>query len=133
VVYERNIVKKVQIIIVGLLVIGGIVLFGIMRGPSEVTTTIVLSGAEGLQVTGKYTADGEEFTIAEVLPTEITILAKRVSLLLENPDDSQNLFAEVQINGERRLAGGGTRNIQIDVKGNTMFSSARAFLKAFKS
>jgi hypothetical protein len=124
--------KKVQIVIVGLLVICGTVLFGIIRGPSEVTTTIVLSGTDGLQVTGKYTADGKEFTIAEVLPTEITILAKRVSLLLENPDETQNLFAEVKINGEKRLLGGGTKHIQIDVKGNTMFSSSRAFLRAFE-
>jgi hypothetical protein len=123
--------KKLQIVIVGLLVIGGILLLGTIRGPNEVTTRIVLSGADGLQVTGKYIADGKEVAIDEVLPIEVSISGKRVSVLLESSDDSQSLLAELYINDKQVGAGGFKRNAQIDVKGNTMFSSAQGHFRAF--
>lgn len=113
-----------------LLISGGFVLWDIQKNPDSVTTRIVLTGPDGLQVTGNYTADGKEFPVQEVLPAEITIFAKRVSLLMKSSQPSESLSAEVFVNNKYQVSGS-QRQIQITVKGNTLLSSPRVQLKAF--
>ena len=122
--------NKKNIILCGILIVCGVVLFGVIKGPSTVTTKVVLTGSDGLQINGKYIADGIEHSVNEVLPAEITIAAKRMSLLVESSDESGSFFAKVFVNDEHRVSGGHL-HIQIDVSGNTMFSSSKAHLKAF--
>ena len=96
-----------------ILVVGGFILFGVIKGPSTVTTRIALSGPDGLKITGSLTADGKEQDVNEILPAEITISAK------------------VYVNDKERVSGAQQR-IQIDVTGNTLFSSKpKTHLKSY--
>jgi hypothetical protein len=113
-----------------LLISGGFVFWDIQKNPDSVTTRIVLTGPDGLQVTGNYTADGKEFPVREVLPAEITISAKRLSFLVKSSDPSHSVSAEVFVNDKSRVSGS-QRHIQIMVTGKTLFSSPRASLRAF--
>ena len=122
--------NKKHYVLVAILLVGGIVLFGVVIRPQTVTTKVVLSGPEGLQVTGSFTADGKEHDVNETLPAEITITAKRISLTVESSDETGSLLAKVFVDGKQRVSGA-QRRIRVDVTGNTMFSSPRAFLKAY--
>ncbi len=121
---------KKQIILAVILVIGGILLFGFIKGPDTVSAKIVISGTEGLKITGKYTADGSEHTIEKVLPTEITIEAGRISLTVETSDGSEGLFAKVYVNDKLQVSGG-QQHIDVAISGKTMFSSPKTHLKAY--
>ena len=114
-----------------ILVVGGFILFGVIKGPSTVTTRIALSGPDGLKITGSLTADGKEQDVNEILPAEITITAKRMSLLVKSSDESETLSAKVYVNDKERVSGAQQR-IQIDVTGNTLFSSKpKTHLKSY--
>ena len=111
------------------IIVVGIILFSVAKGFDTVTTKVVLSGPAGLQITGSITADGEERDINEILPAEISITAKRMSLLVKSSDESETLSATVYVNGKQRVSGA-QRRIRIDVTGNTMFSISKVHLKA---
>ncbi len=91
--YKKHITFGVVIIILG------IVLFTIAKSPDTVTTKVVLSDPAGLLINGSLTADGEKRDVNEILPAEISIAAKRMSLLLNSPDESETLSATVYVNG----------------------------------
>ncbi len=121
--------KKIVLISVALLAV--VVIFGIAKVPDTVNTKIVISGPAEIKVTGSYTADGKEYNIEETLPTELSIDAKRLSLLLESSSETAAISAEVLVNDKLRVSGS-HQHIQIEVTGNTMFSSTpRTHLKAF--
>jgi hypothetical protein len=113
-----------------IIIIVGIVLFSVAKSPDTVTTKVVLSDPAGLQINGLLTADGEKRDVNETLPAEISIEAKRMSLLINSPDESETLSATVYVNG-RQCVSGAQRRIRIDVTGNTLFSAPRVFLKAY--
>jgi len=123
--------NKNYVIPVIILFVGAIVLFSVLKGRSIVTTRVVLSGADGLRVMGAYTADGKEYKVDEILPAEITVSAKRVSLLVESSEESETIFGKVFLNDKLSVSGS-QRHLKIKVLGNTMFSSTpRAHLAAF--
>lgn len=122
--------NKKWYVLVAILLVGGIALFAVAIRLRAVTTKVVLSGPEGLRVTGSFTADGREQDVNETLPAEITITAKRMSLVIENSDGTESLMAKVFVDGKPRISGA-QRHIRVDVRGNTVFSSPRAFLKAY--
>ena len=117
-------------VLVAVLLVGAAVLFGVVVRPRTVTTTVALSGPDGLQVTGSCTADGKQRDVNETLPAEIMITAKRMSLVVQSEDGAQDLFAKVFVDGKPRVSGA-QRHIRVDVTGNTMLSSPRAYLKAY--
>lgn len=121
--------QKIGLISVALLAV--VVIFVIAKTPDTVKTKIVLSGPAEIEVTGSYTADGKEYKIKETLPAELSIDAKRLSLLLESSNETAAISAEVLVNDKPRVSGS-QQHIQIEVTGNTMFSSTpRTYLKAF--
>jgi len=122
--------RRKHCVLVAVLLLGAAVLFGVVVRRHTVTTTVVLSGPEGLQVTGSCVADGKERDVNETLPAEITIAAKRMSLVVQSTDEAENLFAKVFVDGKPRVSGA-QRHIRVDVTGNTMFSSPRTYLKAY--
>ena len=117
-------------VLVAILLVGGIALFGVAIRPRAVTAKVVLSGPEGLRVTGSYTADGSEQDVNETLPAEITVTAKRISLTVESSAETESVMAEVFVDGKPRVSGA-QRRIRVDVAGNGLFSSPRVFLKAY--
>jgi len=121
--------KKIGLISVVLLAV--VVIFFIAKEPDTVNTKILLSGPAEIEVTGSYTADGKEYNIKETLPAELSIDAKRLSLLIESSSETAAISAEVLVNDKSRVSGR-HQNIRIEVTGNTMFSSTpRTHLKAF--
>ncbi len=123
---NKNFVIPVIIFFVGV-----IVLFGVLKGRSIVTTRVVLSGTNGLRITGAYKADGKKYKVDEILPAEITISAKRTSLLVESSEESETIFGKVFLNDKLSVSGS-QRHLKIKVLGNTIFSSTpRAHLTAF--
>ncbi len=121
--------KKIGLISAVLLAV--VVIFVIAKEPDTVNTKIVLSGPAEIEVTCSYTADGKVYNIKETLPTELSIDAKRLSLLIESSNETAAISAEVFVNDKPRVSGR-QQNIQIEVTGNTMFSSTpRTHLKAF--
>ena len=120
-----------QYLLVAILLVGGAVLLGLAIRPRTATIRVVLSGPEGLQIRGSLSADGQEHDVNETLPTEITITAKRLSLLVESSQEKESLSAKVFVNGKRRISGA-QRHIQVNVTGNTAFSPPRTFLKAYQ-
>jgi hypothetical protein len=117
-------------VLAAILLATGIVLFAVVRRPHAVTTKVAFSGPDGLQITGSFTADGKEHDVDETLPAEITITARRMSLLVESADETKTVRAKVFVDGKPRVSGA-QRHIRVDVTGNTMFSSARPYLKAY--
>ncbi len=117
-------------LLAAVLLAGGIVLLGVVTRTETVTTKIVLSGPEGLQVTGSFTADGKEHDVNETLPAEVTIIAKRMSLTVESRDGKESLAAKVFVDGKQCVSGA-QRHIRVDVTGNTVFSPPRTFLRAY--
>ena len=122
--------NKKYYVLVAILLVGGIALFAVAIRPRAVTTKVVLSGPEGLRVTGSCTADGKEHDVNETLPAEIAITAKRMSLTVESSDETESVMAEVFVDGKPRVSGA-QRHIRVDVTVNSVFSSPRAFLKAY--
>jgi len=122
--------KTIITVLILLLVIGGIVLWGMEKNPDAVTTRVELTGADGLQVTGSYTADGQAYKVDEVLPAEITITAKKLSLLMESSEESESIFAKVFLDDKLSVSGG-QRRIKIEVSGKTPLSTPSAHLTAF--
>jgi len=100
------------------------------KNPDAVTTRVELTGADGLQVTGSYTADGQAYKVDEVLPAEITITAKKLSLLMESSEESESIFAKVFLDDKLSVSGG-QRRIKIEVSGKTPLSTPSAHLTAF--
>ena len=95
--------KKIGLISVALLAV--VVIFCIAKEPNIVNTKIVLSGPAEIEVTGSYTADGKEYNIKETLPTELSIDAKRLSLLLKSSSETATISAEVLVNDKPRVSG----------------------------
>ena len=120
--------KAIIIAIVMLLLVSG-GLLAIMNNPETTSIKVVVTGTEGQRITGQYTADGVKQTIERVLPTEISIEAKRLSMLIESQDDTKGIFAQVFVNDQQRL-GGQNQCIQIEVSGQTLLSSSREYLIA---
>lgn len=127
---KGRIVNRKHYVLVAVLLVGGMVLFGAVTRPGSVTTKVVLSGPDGLQVTGTFTADGKAHDVNETLPAEIAIRAKRMSLVVESSDETESLLAKVFVDGKPRVSGA-QRHIRVDVTGSTLFSSPRAYLKAY--
>ncbi len=124
--------KHRTVIVGALFVLGGVAFVVMAKAPHVVVVKVVLSGAEGLNVTGRYTADGTEYEVDKTLPAEINLAAKRMSLSVADANETGTLFAQVYIDEELRVSGGGTRTIRVDVSGDTMFSSSQAFLQAIQ-
>ena len=122
--------NKKYYVLVAILLVGGIALFAVAIRPRAVTTKVVLSGPEGLRVTGSCTADGKEHDVNETLPAEITVTAKRMSLTVESFAETESVMAEVFVDGKPRVSGA-QRHIRVDVTVNSVFSSPGAFLKAY--
>jgi hypothetical protein len=124
--------SKIRILIIlgAVLILGGVIFYVAATRPSIVTVKVVLSGSEGLGVAGKCRADGREFDIEKKLPAQINMAAKRLCLTIGSTDETATFFAEVFVDETKRVAGGGTRMVQIDVSGPTLFSPSNAFLKA---
>ncbi|UCD50773.1 MAG: hypothetical protein JSW27_25025 [Phycisphaerales bacterium] len=123
--------RKYYLLVAIVLVGGGVVLLGLAVRPAVVTTRVVLSGAEGLAVTGSFTADGKEYEVNETLPAEITATARRLSLVLASADQGQNVTAQVFVEGKPGVSGA-QRHIRVDVRGNTLLrSTPRVQLKAY--
>lgn len=122
--------KKKHYVLVAVVLLGAMVLFGLAIRPHAVTTKVVLSGPDGLQVTGSLTADGTARDVNETLPAEITITARRMSLLVESSNETESVLAKVFVDGKQRVSGA-QRHIRVDVTGNTLFASPRPFLKAY--
>lgn len=128
-----NMTLKHMTIVLGTLFVLGVAAFVMAtKAPHVVVVKVALSGAEGLQVTGRYTADGKAYEVDKILPAEINLAAKRMSLSVADANDSGTLFAQVYVDEELRVSGGGTQYIKVDVSGPTMFSSSRAFLQAIQ-
>lgn len=121
--------KTIKIVAAVILVIAGVVALAVTKEPDTAFTKIIVTGTEGQKITGQYTADGIEQTIDEILPAEITIEARRLSLSVESSDESKDIFAQVFVNDNRRVSGG-NQCIQVEVIGKTMFSSPRSHLIA---
>ena len=113
-----------------ILLAGVMVILGILNKAETVTVRVVLTGSEGLPVTGHSVIDGNEYLIDEVLPAEITATAKRLSLLVESPESSEIITAELFVNGEYQMTGR-QRQIEITVRGKTMFTPRLVRLRAF--
>lgn len=124
--------KHIVAILGAILLLGGVAFIVVAKAPHVVVVKVALSGAEGLQVTGRYTADGKAYEVDKILPAEINLAAKRMSLSVADANDSGTLFAQVYVDEELRVSGGGTQYIKVDVSGPTMFSSSRAFLQAIQ-
>ena len=122
--------RKELYVLAAVLLVGGTLFFGVVLRRRSVLTTVVLSGTDGVQVTGFCTADGEEREVNETLPAEITIAAKRMSLVVQSADEAEDLSAKVFVDGKPRVSGA-QRHIRVDVTGNRMLSSPRAYLKAY--
>lgn len=122
--------KRKHYVLVAVFLVGGMVLFGVVTRVGSVTTKVVLTGPDGLQVTGTFTADGKAQDVNETLPAEIVIRARRISLVVAGSDETESLSAKVFVDGEPRVSGA-QRHIRVDVRGNTLFSSSRAYLKAY--
>ena len=112
-----------------LLLIVGILLFDIIQSPASVSTRVILAGTEGLPVRGHYSADGNEYSLDEVLPAEIIVPARHFSLLVESSEPSEAILARVYVNDQYKVSGA-QRKIEVTVKGRTMFSSPRVYLRA---
>ncbi len=65
-----------------------VALLGLALRPEVVTTKVVLSGSEGVAVTASLTVDGKEHVVAETLPAEITVTARRLSLVVASDDET---------------------------------------------
>ena len=129
----KGLEMRKKLIIAGillLLLVSGIVSFVILNGPDIMTTRIVLTGKEGLPITGQYTADGKEYPVNVVLPAEITISARRLSFLIASSDPSENVSAEVFVNDEHRVTGS-QRQIEITVTGDRIFLPSLVRVRAF--
>ncbi len=114
--------KKIGLILIGVALLAVVAIFCAAIRPDIVNTKIVLSGPAGVEVTGTYTADGKEHNMKKTLPAELSIDARRLSLLLESSSETGAISAEVLVNDKPRVSGG-HQNIEIEVTGNTMFSS----------
>lgn len=122
--------KKKYYLPVAILLAGGMVLFAAVRRSHPVATKVAFSDAAGLQIAGLPTADGKEQEIDETLPAEMTITTRRMFLLVESSDQTKNIRADILADGKRSISGA-QRRIRVYVTGNTMFSSPRAYVKAY--
>ena len=113
--------KKVGLILICVALLAVVLIFCAAIRPDIVNTKIVLSGPTGIEVTGTYIADGKEYDVQETLPAELSIDARRLSLLLESSSTTGAISVEVLVNDKPRVSGS-HQNIKIEVIGNTMFS-----------
>lgn len=121
--------KTTKIIAAVILIIGAVFVYAMIKGPETVSSRFVITGTDGRKITGRYTADGIEQTIEKVLPAEITIDAKRLSLSVESSDKAQDIFVQVYLNDKLKVSGG-HRYVKIEVSGKTLLSSPKTHLIA---
>lgn len=123
----RTILTVILSIIV--IIIGFIVYDYIIMGPRTVDVRVEITGKEGIQVTGQYTADGADHTFEETLPATINIDCKRLLMTIHSLDESEDIFVQAFVDNQL-CVGGGSKYVQINVTGKTMTSSPRGHLKA---